>query len=65
MLSKDQHGNLYFVDRTKDASENISSMEVENEINAHSEVVECAVVPVATDTEQEVLAVIVVQREYL
>ena len=61
MLSKDQHGNLYFVDRTKDAirrrGENISSMEVENEINAHSEVVECAVVPVAsTDTEQEVLA---------
>ena len=35
-------------------------MEVENEINAHGDVIECAVVPVAsTDTEQEVLAVIV------
>ena len=68
MISKDHNGNLYFVDRTKDAirrrGENISSMEVENEINAHGDVIECAVVPVAsTDTEQEVLAVIVVQPE--
>ena len=68
MLSKDQNGNLYFVDRTKDAirrrGENISSMEVENEINAHDQVVECAVVPVASpDTEQEVLAVILSQPE--
>ena len=68
MLSKDQDGNLYFVDRTKDAirrrGENISSMEVENEINAHGDVIECAVVPVSsTDTEQEVLAVIVAQPE--
>lgn len=68
MLSKDQTGNLYFVDRTKDAirrrGENISSIEVENEVNAHDEVVECAVVPIAsTDTEQEVLAVIVLQPE--
>ncbi|HCX87034.1 MAG TPA: ATP-dependent acyl-CoA ligase [Gammaproteobacteria bacterium] len=68
MLFKDENGNLYFVDRTKDAirrrGENISSMEVENEVNAHDQVVECAVVPVAsTDTEQEVLAVIVLQPE--
>ena len=64
MLMKDEQGNLYFVDRTKDAirrrGENISSMEVENEINAHEEVLECAVVPVASEhTEQEVMAVIV------
>ena len=68
MLSKDETGNLYFVDRTKDAirrrGENISSMEVENEVNAHDQVVECAVVPVAsTDTEQEVLAVVVSKPE--
>ena len=64
MLMKDEQGNLYFVDRTKDAirrrGENISSMEVENEINAHEDVLECAVVPVASEyTEQEVMAVIV------
>ena len=64
MLMKDEQGNLYFVDRTKDAirrrGENISSMEVENEINAHEDVLECAVIPVASEyTEQEVMAVIV------
>src|SRR5579872_6886071 len=64
MLMKDVEGNLYFVDRTKDAirrrGENISSMEVEQEINAHPDVLECAVIPVASaETEQEVMAVIV------
>jgi len=64
MLMKDSEGNLYFVDRTKDAirrrGENISSMEVEQEITAHPDVLECAVIPVASaETEQEVMAVIV------
>ena len=64
MLMCDEQGNYYFVDRTKDAirrrGENISSMEVENEINAHPDVLECAVIPAASsDTEQEVMAVIV------
>jgi crotonobetaine/carnitine-CoA ligase len=64
MLMKDAEGNLYFVDRTKDAirrrGENISSMEVEQEINAHPDVLECAVIPVASaETEQEVMAVVV------
>lgn len=64
MLMRDEQGNLYFVDRTKDAirrrGENISSMEVENEINAYPAVVECAVVPVdSADSEQEVMAVLV------
>lgn len=64
MLVRDDLGNLYFVDRTKDSirrrGENISSMEVENEINAHFQIVECAVVPIASEeTEQEVLAEIV------
>jgi crotonobetaine/carnitine-CoA ligase len=64
MLMKDKAGNLYFVDRTKDAirrrGENISSMEVEQEINAHPDVLECAVIPVASaETEQEVMAIVV------
>jgi len=64
MLMRDEAGNFYFVDRVKDAirrrGENISSMEVENEINAFAAVLECAVVPVASEhTEQEVMAVVV------
>jgi crotonobetaine/carnitine-CoA ligase len=64
MLVKDAEGNFYFIDRTKDAirrrGENISSMEVEQEINAHPDVLECAVIPIASaETEQEVMAVVV------
>ena len=64
MLMRDEEGNLYFVDRTKDAirrrGENVSSMEVEQEIVAHPDVVECAVIPVASGhTEQEVMTVVV------
>ncbi|MGD8838531.1 MAG: AMP-binding protein, partial [Gammaproteobacteria bacterium] len=64
MLMRDGDGNLYFVDRVKDAirrrGENISSMEVENEINSHPAVLECAVIPVsAEETEEEVMAVLV------
>jgi crotonobetaine/carnitine-CoA ligase len=66
MLMADAEGNLYFVDRTKDAirrrGENISSMEVEQEINAHPDVLETAVIPVAAELgEQEVMAVIVLK----
>ncbi|MDH3688173.1 MAG: AMP-binding protein [Gammaproteobacteria bacterium] len=64
MLMRDAEGNFYFVDRVKDAirrrGENISSMEVEQEINGHSDVLECAVVPVHSEhTEQEVMVAIV------
>jgi crotonobetaine/carnitine-CoA ligase len=63
-MMHDGAGNYYFVDRLKDAirrkGENISSMEVENEINAHPAVLECAVVPAkAADAEDEVFAVVV------
>ncbi len=63
VLKRDAQGNYSFVDRTKDAirrrGENISSIEVENEINAHPAVVESAVVPVESEfTEQEVMAVV-------
>ena len=64
MLMRDEEGNFYFVDRTKDAirrrGENISSMEVEFEVNAHPDVLECAVIPIDSDeTEQEVMVVVV------
>ena len=67
MLMKDERGNLYFTDRVKDAirrsGENISSMEVENEINAYPPVTECAVVPVTSEhTEQEVKAFLVLKE---
>ncbi len=60
-LKRDADGYYYFVDRTKDAmrrrGENISSIEVENEINEHPDVVECAVFAIASEhTEQEVMA---------
>lgn len=66
MLMRDEDGYLYFVDRLKDAirrsGENISSMEVEQEINAHPDVLESAVIPVVSEvTEQEVMAVIVLK----
>lgn len=66
MLMLDEDGNYYFVDRSKDAirrrGENISSLEVENEINHHAVVLECAVIPIeSAHTEQEVMAVIVVK----
>ena len=64
MLMRDEEGNYYFVDRTKDAirrrGENISSMEVEQEIVKHPAILECAVIPAESEhTEQEVMAVIV------
>ncbi len=64
MLMRDEDGNYYFVDRTKDAirrrGENISSMEVEQEIVKHPAILECAVIPAeSVHTEQEVMAVIV------
>jgi crotonobetaine/carnitine-CoA ligase len=68
MLKRDSQGNLYFVDRTKDAirrrGENISSMEVEFEINSHPAVLESAVIPISSqETEQEVMAVIVTRPD--
>ena len=67
MMMRDSEGNLYFVDRVKDAirrrGENISSMEVENEINSFPAVLECAVIPVPADeTEEEVMAVLVAKE---
>jgi crotonobetaine/carnitine-CoA ligase len=53
----DEDGNLYFVDRLKDSlrrrGHNISSFEVEAEVLAHPEVVECACVGVPSDIAHE------------
>lgn len=62
----DALGNYHFVDRLKDAirrrGENISSYEVEAEINAHPAVLESAVVAVASEHgEDEVKAVVVLK----
>ncbi|MDH3716338.1 MAG: AMP-binding protein [Gammaproteobacteria bacterium] len=67
MLMRDESGNLYFVDRLNDAirrrGENISSMEVEAELNAHPAVLESAVIPIASEhTEQDVMAVLVLRE---
>ena len=53
----DDDGNLYFVDRLKDSlrrrGHNISSFEVETEVLAHPEVLECACVGVPSDISDE------------
>ena len=65
---QDEEGRLYFVDRLTDSmrrrGENISSMEVEDEVNQYPDVLECAVFPVlAEHSEQEVMAVITPQPD--
>ena len=62
----DGEGRLYFVDRVSDSlrrrGENISSMEVEDVVNQHPAVMECAVFPVwAEESEQEVMVNVVAQ----
>jgi crotonobetaine/carnitine-CoA ligase len=65
---KDQDGYFYFVDRKKDAirrrGENISSFEVEKIINAHPQVLECAVFAVPSELgEDEVKANVVLRKD--
>ena len=63
LFYRDAAGNYFFVDRAKDAirrrGENISSFEVENEVNAHADVRESAAVGVASEFgEDEVLVAV-------
>ena len=63
-MYRDEQGYFYFADRVKDSirrrGENISSLEVENEVNCHPDVLECAVFPVPSEhTEDEVMAAVV------
>lgn len=66
LFRREADGNHYFVDRNSDAlrrrGENISSLELEQEINAHPSVLESAVVGVpAAEAEDEVMAFVVLQ----
>jgi len=62
----DTEGRYYFVDRIKDAirrrGENISSFEIEQEVLAHPDVVECAAVGVPSEMGEEDIKVFVVAR---
>jgi crotonobetaine/carnitine-CoA ligase len=67
-FTRDAAGNLYFVDRLKDAirrrGENISSLEVEREVLAFDGVLEAAVVGVPSEFgEEEVMAFVVPRPE--
>ncbi|MCG3188287.1 MAG: Long-chain-fatty-acid--CoA ligase [Burkholderiaceae bacterium] len=64
LLREDEDGFLYFVGRRKDLvrrrGENISAAEVEMGIEAHPEVLECAVIGVPSElTEEDVMACVV------
>ena len=63
---KDAHENYFFVDRIKDyirrRGENISSFEVEREVNAHPAVLECAAVAVKSASTEDDLKVVVVLK---
>src|SRR6266702_224607 len=63
---KDAHENYFFVDRIKDyirrRGENISSFEVEREVNAHPAVLECAAMAVKSASTEDDLKVVVVLK---
>ena len=63
---RDGSGRFWFVDRLKDAvrrrGENVSSFEVESEINEHPAVLESAIIAVPSDsTEDEIMACVVLR----
>ena len=62
----DEDGYLYFVDRKKDVirrrGENISSAEVERQVNTHDDVLESAAVPVAAETAEDEVMIFVVPQ---
>ena len=66
MLRFDEQGRYYFVDRKKDClrrrGENISSIEVERELNAHPDVLESAVYGVRSAYEEDDVMAAVVLR---
>lgn len=66
LFTRDADGNFYYVDRLKDAirrrGENISSFEVEAEINQHPAVLECAAVAVPADEAEDEIKVVVVLK---
>ena len=65
-FKRDGRGNYYFVDRIKDyirrRGENISSFEVEREVNMHPSVLESAAVAVRSAATEDDLKVVVVAK---
>ncbi|HYJ68786.1 MAG TPA: AMP-binding protein [Nocardioidaceae bacterium] len=63
---RDEDGYYYFLDRMKDAirrrGENISSFDLESEVNLHTAVLECAAIGVPSDLEDEDIKLAVVAR---
>lgn len=63
----DADGNLFFIDRKKDAirrrGENISSYELEFAINRHPDVLECAAVPVVSEMGEDDVKVVIVLKQ--
>jgi crotonobetaine/carnitine-CoA ligase len=61
-FTRDADGNFYFVDRIKDClrrrGENISSFEVEVEVNAHPAILESAAVAVPSPTAEDEIKVV-------
>lgn len=63
---RDAQGNLYFVDRMKDAlrrrGENVSSFEVEAHVNEHPEVLQSAAIGVPSEFGEDEIKVYVIAR---
>ncbi len=63
---RDNDGNIFFVDRKKDAirrrGENISSYELESAINAHPDILECAAIAVQSDLGEDEVKMVVVLK---
>jgi crotonobetaine/carnitine-CoA ligase len=66
VVYRDEDGNLYFVDRLTDSmrrrGENVSSYEVEREVNAHPAVLESAAFGVKSDLGEDDIMVAVVRK---
>jgi crotonobetaine/carnitine-CoA ligase len=67
MMRRDETGQYHFVDRLKDAirrrGENISSFEVESEVNAHPAIAESAAIAVPSAHTEDDLGLVVTLRE--
>jgi crotonobetaine/carnitine-CoA ligase len=65
-MCRDEDNNLYFVDRLNDCmrrrGENVSSYEVEREVNAHPDVLESAAFGVKSDLAEDDIMIVVVPR---
>lgn len=66
LMTQDPAGQFFFIDRLKDAirrrGENVSSYEVEREINTHPNIMDCAVFGVESEhSEQEIKVAVVLK----